>query len=274
MIGDREKTMAKDYPLLALPAGQVEMPLAVPIGFGDLRAALRNGWADLRAAPAYGLGFGLFYALAGWALIAALLRQDYGALVVPALAGFLLFGPFAALGLYEVSRRREAGLALSPGPVLLAFRRHGGTQIALFGLYLVFVTLLWLKAAAFLYAIEFGLEPLSFGDLLVTVLTTWEGWRFALLGHAVGAVFAGLVFATSLCALPLLLARDLDVVTATIASLRAVWLNPRPMLAWGLLVAGLMLAAAATGLLGLVVVLPLVGHATWHLHRRILPQAG
>lgn len=264
--------MAKNIPLLAMPSGQVEVPAVARLTADDLRIALRDGWNDLRAAPGFGLGFGLFYAGAGWLLIAALLREDYGALVVPALSGFLLFGPFAALGLYEISRRREAGLPLRLAPVALAFRRHGGTQIALFGLFLVFVTLIWLKAAAFLYAIEFGLDPLSFRDLLWAVLTTWEGWRFALIGHAVGAVFAVLVFATSLCALPLLLDRDLDVVTATVASVRAVRQNLRLMLVWGLLIAGLMLASAATGLLGLVVALPLLGHATWHLHRRLLPR--
>lgn len=264
--------MPRNVPLLAMPSGLVETPRVAEVSLGDLKQALRNGWADLRAAPVLGLGFGVFYALAGWVLLAALLREDYGALVVPALSGFLLFGPFAALGLYEVSRRRETGEPLHATAVLLAFRRHGGTQIALFGLFLIFVTLIWLKAASFLYAIEFGLEPLSFGDMVWTVLTTWQGWRFAIVGHAVGAVFAGLVFATSLCALPLLLDRDLDVVTATIASVRAVRLNIVPMLAWGVLVAGLMLACAATGLLGLIVVLPLLGHATWHLHRRLLPR--
>ena len=264
--------MTRNVPLLAVPSGQVEMPAVAEVSLQDLKAALRAGWSDLRAAPRFGLGFGAFYVIAGWVLVAALLREDYGALVVPAMSGFLLFGPFAALGLYEVSRRRETGEPLSARPILLAFRRHGGTQIALFGLFLTFVTLIWLKAAAFLYAIEFGLEPLSFGDLVWTVLTTWQGWRFAIIGHVVGAVFAGLVFATSLCALPLLLDRDLDVVTATIASVRAVRRNLGPMLAWGVLIAGFMLASAATGLLGLIVALPLLGHATWHLHRRLLPR--
>jgi uncharacterized membrane protein len=263
--------MTKDVPLLAVPDA-VPIPVPARIGWTDLRDALRLGWADLRASPGYALGFGLFYAAAGWLLLAALLDQDYGALVVPALSGFLLFGPFAALGLYEISRRREAGEPIRPAGVLFAFRRHGGGQIALFGLFLAFVTVLWLKAAAFLYAFQFGLEPLSFHDLIVVSLTSWGGFVFLLAGHVIGAGFAALVFATSVVSLPLLLDRDFDAVSAAIASVRAVLANPGPMIAWGVVVAALMLASAATGLLGLIVALPLLGYATWHLYRRLLPD--
>lgn len=264
--------MTKDAPLLAAPDESVPIPAPASIGLDDLREVVRLALADLRAAPSYGFGFGLFYAVAGWLLLAALLNQDYGALVVPALSGFLLFGPFAALGLYEVSRRREAGEAQDARGVLLAFRRHGGGQIALFGLFLAFVTVLWLKSAAFLYAFQFGLEPLSFVDLVVLSMTTRSGFVFLLFGHFIGAGFATFVFATSVVSLPLLLDRDVDVVSATIASVGAVLANPLPMLAWGVFVAALMLGSAITGLLGLVVALPLLGHATWHLSRKLLPD--
>ena len=160
---------------LPLPEDYAPAPVARRVGMDDLWVSLRSGLADYNKHMAYGLGFGLFYVVFGAVVVAACLAFDWGHLLFPALSGFLLFGPFAALGLYEISRRRQDGESESIGAAIVAFRRHGGTQIALFGLFLVIGTLAWLKVATLIYALFYGLAPVAFDTLIINVLTTAEG---------------------------------------------------------------------------------------------------
>ena len=244
------------------------VPVARELTMDDLSAALSDAAADFRAAPFYGLAFGGFYTLIGAGALATCIAFGWTHLIVPVISGFLLFGPFAALGLYQVSRMRAAGQPLTPARVFLAFREHGGGQIALFGLVLLCLTILWMQIAAFLYALFFGLSPMPVGTLLASVFTTWNGAEFALLGTLVGAVCALTVFATSVFGMPMLLDARVDVATALIASVATVRANARVMFAWAVMVALLIGCALVFGLVGLVVVLPLVGHGTWHLYAR------
>ncbi|WP_341992115.1 DUF2189 domain-containing protein [Azorhizobium sp. AG788] len=272
---DARKTVAQklDAPFLALPEGYVPVPAFRTLTWHDLTVALRAGVADFRAAPLYGLAFGAVYVVLGFGGLALALALNWDYLIFPALSGFLLFGPFAALGLYQISRCRMRGQAFRPMDIFLGAVRGGGLQMALFGFFLMFATIVWLKAATLIYALFFGLTPMPLSHLLEAVFTTAHGLRFAATGILAGAACASAVFATSVLAVPLLLDRDVDVVTAIVASIQAVRANGAVMLAWGLLVAVLIGGSVTLGLLGLLVTLPVVGHATWHLYIRALPPA-
>jgi uncharacterized membrane protein len=260
--------------LLPIPEGHIAVPEARRIGFADLSAALDAGAADFRAALGYGLLFGAVYAGLGAGGIALCLWLGWVHLIFPALSGFLLFGPFAALGLYEISRRRAAGQGFGPRDIFLAFRPHGAGQIALYGFFLLLLVNAWLEIASFIYALFYADTPQSFLMLVKAIVTTPRGFAFALTGMTVGAVLAAFAFATSVFAVPMLLDRDVDIVTAILTSVAAVRRNLPTMTAWALIVCSLMAGGMALGLVGLLVALPLIGHATWHLYRRALPPGG
>ncbi|MQP67527.1 DUF2189 domain-containing protein [Niveispirillum sp. SYP-B3756] len=256
--------------ILPLPADYVPVPTARRLTNHDLQEALADGWADFKAAPAYGLAFGGIYALLGLGGLLALTMADQPHLMFPAITGFLLFGPFAALGLYEISRRRQLGRPVEPLKVFFAFRRHGGSQIGMLGLFLVFATIAWLKIATLIYALYFGPAPMEVAQLWAAVTGSFAGLRFAATGIIAGGLIATTIFALSVFSVPMLLDRDVDVVTAILASLRAVLLNLPLMLAWGAMVAVVIGFSIAAGLLALIITLPWLGHATWHLYVRAL----
>jgi len=267
-----EPRVGQSERLLPLPAGYVPLAIARKISVADLISAWRSGLEDFRAAPGYGLLFGAIYAVLGVGSIAICLGLDWDYLIFPVVSGFLLFGPFAALGLYEISRRRSLGRGWTPYEIFFAFKRHGGGQIALFGLFLVFMIILWLKAATLIYAVFFGLTPQPLDTLLYTAVTSWLGLRFIMTGFAAGALLAAVVFSTSVFAVPMLLDKDIDVVTAILTSLRAVRSNIGPMLLWGLIIAICIGVSLAAGFIGLMITMPVVGHATWHLYTHALQQ--
>ena len=271
MARTASRVMANER-LLPMPTGHLPIPKARRISHKDVRDALAEGWTDFRRAPGYGLFVGAVYAFLGAGGLSLCLWLGWGQLVFPALSGFLLIGPFAALGLYEISREAQTGQTFKAREIFFAFKRHGGKQIALFGFFLVLVTIFWMKAATFIYAVYFGLSPAPIEDLLLTVTTSWLGVKFAITGVAVGAFFAALIFCTSVFAVPLLLDKDVDVVTATIASVGAVRANLRPMMLWGCMVTGMVGLGLVTGLIGLILVMPIVGHATWRLYVRVLQE--
>lgn len=256
-----------------LPGSVGSAPVARHLTNADLQAALAEGWADFRAQPAYGLAFGGIYAVLGLGGLALTLLYGWTHLLFPAMTGFLLFGPFAALGLYEISRRRQQGQTMAPQAVFFAFRRHGGSQIGLLGVFLVFSTIAWLKIATLIYALWFGPAPMEMAQLWAAVTETGHGLRFAVTGILVGGLIAATIFSLSVFAAPMLLDRDIDVVTAIIASLQAVMANGRLMFAWGAMVAVVIGASIIGGLLALIVTLPWLGHATWHLYARAFEQA-
>jgi uncharacterized membrane protein len=231
---------------------------------------LGAGWRDLRAAPLSSLAYGAASVIAGWLAISLLLWFDLPYLVLPLSAGFFFVGPFMAVGLYEISRRLESGLPVDVEGTLLAWRRNPD-QIALMGLLLLLLHLAWLRAAQLLFAVfEWPTVP-SWDRFLDLAWHSARSLPFLTAGIAVGAVLAAVAFAIGAFSMPYLLdRRDANLFEAIATSVTAVQLNLRPMLLWAGLIVLLVVLAMIPGLLGLVVVLPVVAHATWHAYRDIV----
>lgn len=231
---------------------------------------LAAGWNDLWAAPASGLAWGAGAVAAGWASIALLLWFEQPWLVLPLSAGFFFVGPFVAVGLYETSRRLGAGLPVDGRATLGAWRRNPD-QIALMGVVLLLLHLAWMRAAQLLFALFQG-QGVPSWDRFSDVL--WHSARslpFLAVGVAIGAALAALAFVIGAFSIPFLLdRRHSNVFEAIATSVAAVRLNPRPMLLWAGLIVMLVAMAMVPGLLGLVVVLPVVAHATWHAYRDVV----
>ena len=231
---------------------------------------LAAGWRDLWRAPAVGLGYGLVVAAAGAALSLGLFYLGALPLVLPLAAGFMLLGPMLAVGLYETSRRLEAGEPLRPAR-LLAVKTASPGQLAFIGILLMLFMLAWVRIATLLFALFFGLTAYPPIDEWVALLIfTAEGLIFLIVGTAVGGLLAVTVFAISAISVPMLMVREIDAVTAMLTSLRAVRRNPAPMLLWAWLIALLIAFGIATLYVGLIVTFPLVGHATWHAYRALV----
>jgi uncharacterized membrane protein len=236
----------------------------------DLVDSLKAGFADFAAAPTYGLFFGLFYALAGTVLISSAWYFGQYVMVLPLIMGFALIGPFAAVGLYEVSRRLEAGLPLSFPIVLGTIRRQSGRQIMMLGFALMVLLLFWVRVALLIYALNFGLKPVNPMTITLDILFGSSAISFLLTGTLAGAGFAFVAFAISVFSFPHLLAKEQDFISAIILSMKGVMMNLPIMLVWGVIVGGLLLMAAAPFFLGLLVILPVLGHSTWHLYRKVI----
>lgn len=234
-----------------------------------VRQWLAAGWADFRAAWGANLAYGFFLLALSLAVLAGLAAAGLMYLVLPAVAGFLIVGPFLAIGLYAQSQAREEGRRLGLGAMLLA-RPAAGAQLAYAGLMLSLLVLFWLRAADLLYALFFGLTPFPGAEhALVNVLTTPRGWALILVGSALGALFAAFAFAISLFSIPMLMSEGRDALTAMGLSFVMTAQNLPAVLAWGAVVAAGLSLSVATGLLGLVVVFPVLGHGTWHVFRSI-----
>jgi uncharacterized membrane protein len=241
------------------------------IGFADLKYALARGLDDFLAMPSHAVFLCLIYPIIGIALARMAMGNNVLPLLFPIAAGFALVGPFAALGLYEMSRRREAGLDVSWKHALDVFRSPSIGAIAVLGLMLVAIFLVWVAVAQAIYVAYFGYTPAAaMSDFLHQVLTTSAGWGLIIVGNGVGFLFAVLALTLSVVSFPLLLDRDVGVATAILTSVRAVLANPVAMATWGLIVAALLAIGSLPVLLGLTVVLPVLGHATWHLYRRVV----
>lgn len=241
------------------------LPRALPaLGLADLGHALRAGWADFTACPRYGLFFGGVYVAAGLFLALALFGWGQPAWLVPGAAGFPLLAPFVAVGLYEVSRRREAGLPLGWHVVLGALKGRGDDQIMAMGV-IVFVAFgFWLMLAHAIFAIFLG----DAGKETLAMLLTPDGLMMLAVGSGVGGAMALGFYAITVISLPMLVDRDVDFLTAIITSITVVRANPLVMLGWAAIIALLLGLAMLPAFLGLVVALPVLGHATWHLYRR------
>jgi uncharacterized membrane protein len=243
-----------------------DVPQIRRIDTEDLRAALNDGWADFKAAPFFGLFFALVYTLGGIALAFGLIGAGELFWFIPIAAGFPLLAPFAAVGLYEVSRRREAGEPLKWGPVLTALRGHRDGQLPVMAVVVLLVFGFWVILARGIFAIFLGQSVLG-ADILGQFLTL-GGITMLLVGTLVGGLMALGLFTVTAFSLPMLLDRPVDFATAIITSIAAVRANGMVMLRWAAIIAGLLIVAMLPLFLGLVIVLPLLGHATWHLYRR------
>lgn len=251
---------------LAEEAGAAPVAVARDLTLADLATALGCGWRDFRACPKYGLFFAGFYVLLGLLLTYALGALGQVVWLIPAAAGFPLLAPFIAVGIYEVSRRREAGLPMNWAAVLGALRGRGDEQILSMGV-IVFVAFgFWLMVAHGIFAV-FMAES-GIGGESLALFATRAGAMMLVVGSVVGAVMALAFYAITVMSLPMLVDRETDFMTAIIASLAAVRANPGVLIAWAALIAVAITLAMLPLFLGLLVVLPVLGHATWHLYRR------
>jgi len=219
--------------------------------------------------PVLSLTYGLAVFLVSLAIVAGLfaLRIDY--ILFPAMAGFMVVGPLLAVGLYEKSRRIAEGARVALTDMIFV-KVRSGSQILFTGLLLCLLMLLWMRAAVLLYALFFGLRPFpGFDGIVGVLLGTPVGWTLLVVGGLVGALFAAFSFAISVFSVPMLLEERTDALTAMGTSMALVWNNLPVMLGWGALVVALFLASLATGLLGLIVIFPLLGHSTWHVYRGV-----
>jgi uncharacterized membrane protein len=250
------------------------MPKVRRVSAADIRAALAAGLDDFRAAPLYGFLFGGIYTLGGMLLVAAVTRMHMPWLAYPLAAGFALIGPFVAVGLYEVSRRLAAGQRLSLGGVFGVVLAQRGRELGWMAFVTLFVFLMWMYQIRLLLALFLGFQSFtSLAGFLQVVFTTPEGILFLAIGHLVGAALALLVFSLTVISIPLLLDREVDFITAMITSVKVVATSPVPMLGWGLIVAIALIVACLPMFVGLLVVLPILGHTTWHLYLKSVEPA-
>jgi len=243
------------------------------IGVADLKDALARGLDDFAAYRTDVIFLCVIYPLVGVVLARLAFGYDLLPLVFPLASGFALIGPFAAVGLNEMSRRREAGMSVTWADAFEVFRSPSFGAIVVLGLLLMAIFLLWLLAAEGIYLVTLGPEsPASLRAFVHDVFTTPAGWTMIGAGIGVGFLFALLVLAISAVSFPLLLDREAGVDTAMLTSIRAVLTNPGPMAAWGLIVSGGLVIGSIPFFLGLIIVMPVLGHATWHLYRLIVPR--
>ena len=234
----------------------------------ELLASLKAGLADFRAAPAYGLAFSAFYVALGFLLLALGAGTFVWTLALS--LGFPLIAPFAAVGLYEVSRRLEAREPLVRSEILSVVIREKDRQLPWMGVILLMIFLFWSFFAHMLFAMFMGLSALTNISTSYEALLTSNGLTMIAIQLAVGAGVAFLTFALTVVSLPLLLDKELDFVTAMLTSFRCVQENLVVMLIWAGIIAGLLFLGMVPMFLGLFVALPVLGHATWHLYRRAL----
>jgi uncharacterized membrane protein len=255
-------------PAPAAASPKADVPVVRAVTHLDVLAALGQGMRDFRAAPQFGLFFGLVYAGGGWILLFLLNWLEVNYYVYPMATGFAMIAPFVAAGLYEVSRRLEAGQALTWRGVLTSTRTAGGKDLSWMVVVTTFAYIIWIDIAIGLYLMFYGLKPLAFTQLVEAILTTPTGALFFLVGNLVGALLAAIVFSLTVVSFPLLFDRHVDFVTAMITSCRLVIENPKPMAVWAAIIAVLLLISIMSVFVALIAVLPILGHATWHLYRR------
>jgi uncharacterized membrane protein len=246
-----------------------EIPKIRTLTLNDLRVALSKGWADVMAFRSDVVFVCLLYPVIGGVLVTLALKGNFVQLVFPTLSGFALAGPVAAVGLYEMSRRREQGLPTSWLAYLdvIRSRKFGGILVLI--LFHVVVFLAWIMSANLIFDATLGPEaPVSISAFAHDVFTTGAGWAMIIIGMAVGFAFSVAVLAISVVSFPMLLDRDVSLPTAVVTSVKVAMKNPVPIGVWGGIVAGSLALGSLPALLGLVLVLPILGHSTWHLYKR------
>lgn len=236
------------------------------LSLADLREALLAGWSDFRAYPIYGLFFAAIYVAGGVLIMFALLQWGNASWLIPAAAGFPLLAPFTAVGLYEVSRRNEAGEPLSWRPVLGALRGHGDEQIISVGVIVFVAFAFWLMLAHGVFAV-FAAESGGNAETL-SFLISPAGLAMLVVGSIIGAIMALAFYSITVISLPLLVDQEVDFITAIITSLAAMRSNAAVLLGWAIIIAAILFIALIPLFLGLLLALPVLGHATWHLYRR------
>jgi uncharacterized membrane protein len=248
-------------------------PAVRRITIADVRESLAKGFEDFEAYRSDVLFVGIIYAAVGLVLARVAFGSDLIPLVFPLASGFAIIGPFAAIGLYELSRRREQGAEVSWSNAFDVFKAPAIGGIVALGVMLVLLFLSWLAVAWLIFALTLGpAEPASIGAFARDVFTTSAGWTMIVAGVGVGFLFAVLAMAISVVSFPMLIDRDVGLDTAIATSVRAVKQNPVPMAAWGLIVAASLVLGSIPLFIGLVAVVPILGHTTWHLYRRLVSR--
>lgn len=245
------------------------MPAVNALSASDIRQALSQGFADFRRAPLFGLFFAGVYVAGGLLILQSLFVWDMPWMIYPVAIGFPLIGPFAAVGLYEVSRRLAAGEPLNWAEILGIIRLQSRRELAFMAFVVLFIFWIWMYQVRLLIALFLGRSSFSTLERFVdVVLTTPEGITFLVVGHIVGAVLALALFSLTVISIPMLLDRNVDFVTAMVTSVKSVIASPIVMLGWGVIVTLLVIAALVPAFMGLFVVLPVLGHATWHIYKK------
>ncbi len=232
---------------------------------------LAAGWRDTWNTPLPSLAYGLLVTVISMAIVGGLFWLGLDFILLPALAGFMVMGPLLAIGLYEKSRSLAARAPVTL-PAMVFVRPRSGGQVLFSGAVLLVLMLLWTRAAVIIYALFLGVQPFTgLADVVPMLFGTPTGWAILVTGTFIGALFAGFSFGISLFAIPMLLDQRTDALTAMGSSLALVWHNRAAVLVWGVIVAALFALALATGLLGLIVIFPVLGHATWHAWVAVRP---
>ena len=245
-------------------------PGVPPLGTLRLRhlsAALRAGWRDFLTHPFYGIAFAGFYVIAGWVMLWVSAASGTTFWLVLAAIGFPLIGPFAATGLYEISHLEERGRRIEPWHVVSVILEQGRRQLPSLCAVIIVVFLFWFFLGHMIFALFMGHMPMVNVSTSLETYVTGPGLAMFAFGTLVGAGFALLLYMITVMAVPLLLDREVDFVTAMITSFTFVQRNPVVMLIWGVGLAGGTFLAMLPGFLGLLIVLPWLGHASWHLYR-------
>ncbi len=249
-----------------LPPSPIPEPQTISLA--DLADVLRAGLLDFRRAPVFGVAFSLVYVLGGLVLYAIFLASGQSWWFIPIAVGFPLLAPFAATGLYEVSRRLEKGAPLTWGAVAGCVFAQKDRQIPSMAMVIMLAFMFWVFVAHTIFALFFGMRPITTSTL--DMLLSGPGLMMLLVGGVIGGLMAGVLFALTVVSLPLLLDREVDFISAMIVSFKLVMTNPGVMTVWALIIAVSLFAGMLPFFLGLFLVLPVLGHASWHLYRKAL----
>ncbi len=249
------------------------MPEVNVLGFDDLKDCLRKGISDFRRAPFFGLFFGGVFTFGGLLIIQSLLVWNKVWLIYPVVIGFPLIGPFIAVGLYDVSRRLESGQPLVWNDVLSVVWQQSGRELRWMAFVVLFIFWIWMYQVRLLMALFLGNQSITGWSKFFEIITsTPEGWLFIIVGHVVGAFLALVLFSVTVISMPLLLEHEHDFITAMITSVKTVFESPVVMFSWGVFVTLAVLASFVPAFLGLLVVLPVLGHTTWHIYKKAVRQ--
>ena len=241
------------------------------INFADLMDALAKGYDDFSAMPSHAVFLCIIYPIIGLMVLRFVTGQSLLPMLFPVVAGYALVGPFAAIGLYELSRRRELGIDASPAHIFEVLWSPAIGAVAALGALLTLIFIFWLVAAQEIYRFAFnGVMPATVDDFIGQIATTHAGWVLILLGNGVGFLFAVVAFSVGVVSFPLVIDRHVDAARAIVTSLRAVAANPVTMAVWGLIIAVALALGSLPLFLGLIVVMPVLGHASWHLYRHVV----
>ena len=245
-------------------------PTINQIDVSDLKEVLVKGFKDFDAKPTHFILLFIIYPIVGVILINLTAGYEILPLIFPIIAGFALIGPMAAVGLYEISRRREQGLDFSIKYAFQVYRSPSIGAIITLSIVMMVMYFAWLGVALLIFEVTFGETPTTYLGFARDVLTTQAGWALIIVGSGVGFIFAVVVLALSVVSFPMLLDRDVSAAVAISTSVRSVAANPVTMAVWGFIVAGALILGSIPFFFGLAVAMPVLGHATWHLYRKVV----